>query len=91
MPGRHHAVQFTDPSGGANVAYVGTRATGSGPGRYVLGVPDREGRVPAGVERNAVPHGSALVIGRVLVANDADKSAALELARQIWLAPLEHR
>jgi hypothetical protein len=32
MDGRYYSLQFTDPSSGANFAYVGTRTTGTGAG-----------------------------------------------------------
>lgn len=38
--------------------------------------------------RIEVPHGSALVIGRVFAADDHDRQAAYALAQQIQLTPL---
>jgi hypothetical protein len=41
--------------------------------------------------RIVVPHRCALVIGRVFTADDDDRPAALALAEQIRLAPLDDR
>jgi hypothetical protein len=41
--------------------------------------------------RIGVPHGSALVIGRVFAADDDDRQVAYELAKQIQLTPLDNR
>ncbi|MEQ6899087.1 DUF1254 domain-containing protein [Microbacterium sp. KR10-403] len=85
MPGRYHALQFTDPTTGANVAYVGTRTTGDSGGDFEV---VRRGAAPA---RGAVvlPGRQALVIGRVFVADEADRPAALALAQQFSLSAVE--
>ncbi|GAB3118451.1 DUF1254 domain-containing protein [Glaciibacter psychrotolerans] len=88
MAGRYYNVQFTDPSDGANFAYVGTRTTGTEAGDYLLTGPGWTGTVPNGLTRIAVPHTSALVIGRVFVASESDLPVAYSLAQQIQLAPL---
>ena len=44
MDDRYYSVQFTDPASGANFAYVGTRATGSREGDFLL----PSGRICAG-------------------------------------------
>jgi hypothetical protein len=36
MAGRYYSVQFTDPTSGANVAYVGKRTTGTDAGDFLL-------------------------------------------------------
>jgi hypothetical protein len=38
--GRYYSVQFTDPSDGADFAYVGTRTTGTQAGDYLITGPD---------------------------------------------------
>ncbi len=91
MAGRYYSVQFTDPTSGANVAYVGKRTTGTDAGDFLICEPKWTGSVPAGMTRIEVPHRSALVIGRVFAADDDDRHVAYALAKQIQLTPLEHR
>ena len=88
MAGRYYSVQFTDPSSGANFAYVGKRTTGTGPGDFLLCEPGWNGDRPDGMTRIEVPHRAALVIGRVFVADERDRPIAYALAKQIQLAPL---
>lgn len=88
MSGRYYSIQFTDPVSGANFAYVGTRTTGSAAGDYVLVSPGRAIDIPGGMSTVRSPHHSALVIGRVFVADEADRAAAYALARQLQLRPL---
>lgn len=88
MGDRYYSVQFTDPSSGANFAYVGKRTTGTTPGAFLLCEPTWDGDTPAGMTRINVPHRTALLIGRVFVANEDDRPAAYALARQIQLTPL---
>lgn len=85
MGGRYYSVQFTDPTSGANFAYVGTRTTGTARGDYLLCAPRWKGRTPQGTIRIDVPHRAALLIGRVFVADEADRSASYALAKQIQL------
>ncbi|MBT8160564.1 MULTISPECIES: DUF1254 domain-containing protein [Arthrobacter] len=87
MAGRYYSVQFTDPSNSANFAYVGKRATGTRAGEYFLTGPDWNGTVPAGMTRISSPNNSALVVGRVFVANESDLPTAYGLAQQIQLVP----
>lgn len=88
MAGRYYSLQFTDPSSGANFAYVGTRTTGTKAGNYVLTGPGWKGAVPDGMTQLSSPNHSALVIGRVFVDNDEDRPTAYALARQLQLGPL---
>jgi hypothetical protein len=90
MAGRYYSVQFTDPSDGANFAYVGTRATGTAAGEYLINGPGWRGAVPQGMTQIASPHNAALVVGRVLVESDRDVPTAYGLAQQIELTPLSH-
>jgi hypothetical protein len=89
MNGRYYSLQFTDPSSGANFAYVGKRTTGTASGDFLLCKPGWHGNAPAGMARIDVPHRSALVIGRVFTADEGDRLAAYSLAKQIELAPLD--
>jgi len=86
--GRYYSVQFTDSSDGAAFAYVGTRATGTQAGDYLMTGPGWKGQVPGGMTQIAAPNNSALVEGRVLVESDSDVATAYGLAKQIQLAPL---
>ena len=88
MAGRYYSVQFTDPSNGANFAYVGKRTTGTTAGDYVLGGPGWKVTVANGVTQISSPNNSVLVVGRVFVENDSDLPTAYALAKQIQLAPL---
>jgi hypothetical protein len=86
MDGRYYSVQFTDPVSGANFAYVGTRTTGAGPDSFLLCTPASTGGVPPGMSRIDVPHGSALLIGRVFASDDEDRQSAYALAEQMQLS-----
>ena len=89
MNGRYYSLQFTDPNSGANVAYVGTRTTGTDAGEFLLCKRGWRGSAPPGMPRIELPNRSALVIGRVFAADDDDRRAAFALATQIQLRPLE--
>ena len=88
--GRYYSVQFTDPSDGADFAYVGTRTTGTEAGDYLISGPGWKGSVPDGVKLISSPNNSVLVMGRVHVYSDSDLPDAYGLARQILLTPLNH-
>jgi hypothetical protein len=90
MAGRYYSVQVTDPSDGADFAYVGKRATGTEAGEYLISGPGWKGTAPQGMAQIASPNNAALVIGRVLVESDSDLPTAYKLASQIQLAPLSH-
>lgn len=85
---RYYSVQFTDPSKNTNFAYVGTRATGTHAGDYLITGPGWKGTVPQGMIQLSSPNNSVLILGRVLVYDDSDLSTAYELSRQIQLTPL---
>ena len=91
MAGRYYSVQFTDPTSGANVAYVGKRTTGTDAGDFLLCERKWTGGVPGGMTRIELPHRSALVIGRVFAADDDDRLVAYALAKQIQLTPLDNQ
>ena len=88
MAGRYYSVQFTDPSDGADFAYVGKRATGTEAGEYLISGPGWKGAVPQGMAQIASPNNAVLVVGRVFVESDSDLPTAYGLARQIRLTPL---
>ncbi|MEJ2013082.1 MAG: DUF1254 domain-containing protein [Anaerolineales bacterium] len=85
--GRYYSVQFTDPFN-VDFAYVGTRATGTQAGDYLIAGPDWTGQVPGGMTRISSPSNSVLVAGRVLVYSEDDLSTAYDLSKQIQLTPL---
>ena len=83
---RYHVLQFVD-AWTDNFAYVGTRATGNGPGRYLLTPPDWDGEVPAGTTRIAVPTRVATIVGRWACDGPADLPAVARLQEQLRLSP----
>jgi len=85
--GRYYSMQFTDPFN-VNFAYVGTRATGTQAGNYLITGPNWKGQVPSGLTQISSPNNSVLVLGRVLVYSDSDLSTAYDLSKQIQLTPL---
>jgi hypothetical protein len=91
MAGRYYSVQFTDPTSGANFAYVGKRITGTAAGDFLLCESRWNGSAPGAMTRIEVPHRSALVIGRVFAADDDDRHVAYALAQQIQLTPLDNQ
>ncbi len=86
--GRYYSVQFTDPSKNTNFTYVGTRATGTQAGDYLITGPGWKGQAPGGMPQISSPNRSVLLIGRVLVYSDGDLAAAYNLSKQIQLTPL---
>ncbi|MBM7061815.1 DUF1254 domain-containing protein [Pseudomonas sp. UL073] len=71
-----------------NLDYIGTRATGSGAGRYLVAGPDWQGSLPEGFS-GLIRSPSQLVflIGRTEV-RGADDHGAAELLKQYRLSPL---
>jgi hypothetical protein len=86
---RYYSVQFTDPSKNINFAYVGTRATGTKAGGYVITGPDWKGTVPNDMKQISSPNNSVLIAGRTLVYSDSDLSTAYDLAKQIQITPMQ--
>jgi hypothetical protein len=86
MGGRYYSVQFTDPVSGANFAYVGRRTTGTAAGDFLLCAPAWSGATADGMTRIDVPHGVALLVGRVFVADEDDRGTAYALAKRIALS-----
>ena len=63
---RYYTFQFLDAY--TNVfAYVGTRATGSNGGTYLIAGPDWNGQVPQGMTKIWSPTNLAWLINRILV------------------------
>ncbi|MGC2402875.1 MAG: DUF1254 domain-containing protein [Acidobacteriaceae bacterium] len=88
--GRYYSVQFTDPFD-VDFAYVGTRATGTQAGDYLITEPSWQGLAPQGVKQISSPNNSVLVLGRILVYDDSDLPTAYHLAKQIQFVPLTIR
>jgi hypothetical protein len=88
MGGRYYSVQFTDPSDGANFAYVGTRTTGSQAGNFLITGPGWQGSVPQGLQQISSPNKSVMVVGRALVESPSDVATVYALTKQIQLTPL---
>lgn len=88
MAGRYYSVQFTDPSDGADFAYVGKRSTGTRAGDYLVSGPGWKGPVTQGMTQIASPNNSVMILGRVLVESESDLPTAYRLAQQIQLTPL---
>ncbi len=82
--GRYYSVQLTDPFD-VNFAYVGTRATGTQSGDFLISGPGWNGAVPQGVKLISSPNNSVLVLGRILVYSDSDLATAYDLTKQIQL------
>ena len=86
MGNRYYSFQITDPY--TNVTgYIGSRTTGSGPGKYAItwmGGPHVD--VP-GAQTVEVPYASMLALGRTLAGDAADQLTAIELIKQYTLTP----
>ena len=91
MAGRYYSVQFTDPNDGTDFAYVGTHATGTQAGDYLITGPSWKGQVPGGMTQISSPNNSVLFLGRVLVYGDSDLATAHDLSKQIQLTPLSQK
>ncbi|HZV75411.1 MAG TPA: DUF1254 domain-containing protein [Conexibacter sp.] len=85
---RYDVFQFVD-AWTNNFAYVGTRATGSGGGRYLLAPPAWDGNVPDGATRIDFPTRVASIVGRLACDGEQDLPAIHVLQAQIGLAPLD--
>ena len=86
--GRYYSVQFTNPSDGADFAYIGTRTTGTQAGDFLITGPGWKGSVPQGMQQISSPNNSVLVPGRALVESDNDVATVYALTKQIQLTPL---
>lgn len=74
---------YTDSFG-----YIGTRATHASAGTWVITPPGWHGSLPRGVTRISSPTIQVLLLGRFLVADDADVARVHELANNVKLEPL---
>ena len=86
--GRYYVLQFVD-AWTNDFAYVGSRATGTAAGRYLLTPPGWQGEVPAGAVRISCPTRVASIVGRwACCAGRGDLPSVAALQEQLVLAPL---
>lgn len=86
-PDRYYTFQFLDAY--TNVfTYVGTRATGSTGGTYLITGPDWEGQVPEGMTKIWSPTNLAWIAQRTLLKGAADIDNVHAIQDQISLEPL---
>jgi hypothetical protein len=85
--GRYHVLQFVD-AWTNNFAYVGSRATGTHGGRYLLTPPGWEGTVPPDAMRIACPTRVCSIVGRWACTGLDDLRAVGALQQQLTLDPL---
>ncbi len=90
MKDRYYCVQFLDAFTN-NFAYVGTRATGTQKGRYLIVGPDWHGTVPPGTKIIQTPTINTWLIVRVVVKGKDDLATARSLLKQITLSPAKGR
>ncbi len=84
---RYHTFEFLDAY--TNVfAYLGTRATGSNGGTYLIAGPDWKGQVPQGMTKIWSPTNLAWLINHVLVKGPSDLANAHAIQDKISVKPL---
>lgn len=88
IPDRYYSLQFIDMYT-HNFAYVGSRATGSDTGRYLLAGPGWRGQVPAGI-RSVIRSETefAFVLYRTQLFGDDDLEAVKKIQAQYTVQPL---
>lgn len=85
---RYYVLQFVD-AWTNNFAYVGRRATGTRPGRFLLAGRGYDGPVPDGMPLIEAPTGVFAIVGRVQVNGIADLPAVHALQDAFSLRPLD--
>ena len=87
MGDRYYVMPFMDAW--TNVfAYVGTRATGNGPGHFLVAGPGWKGTVPEGLKKIQSPTNMTWLIGRIQTNNIQDYANVHHLQDQLSLTPL---
>jgi hypothetical protein len=71
-----------------NVAYVGTRTTGTGAGKYLIVGPGWKNAPPAGTRLVTSPTNAAWLLGRILAADASDLPRVHALQNAVKLTPL---
>ncbi len=84
---RYYSVQIVDGNL-SNVAYLGTRATDSQPGKYALVGPDWTGDLPADITRIDVPTNEGFFALRILTDGGKDTEEVTTLQKQFEARPL---
>lgn len=84
---RYFVLQFVD-AWTHNFAYIGTRATGSQGGRFLLAPADWSGDVPSGATLVRIPTTIASIVGRWAVSGPDDLPAVHTLQDATTLTPL---
>ena len=84
---RYRVMQFVD-AWTYNFAYLGTRATGNGEGRFLLAGPNWTGTVPEGMSLVQAPTNVFSIVGRHAVEGPTDVPNVAALQQQTWLTPL---
>jgi len=85
---RYYAVQLSDLYS-FNVGYIGSRATGSDPGCYLVPGPDWKGETPKGIKK-VFPMDTQLAIAifRTQLLNPADMSNVIKIQARYTVQPL---
>lgn len=86
-PDRYHTFQFMDAYTN-NYVYLGTRATGSEGGTYLIAGPNWQGTVPEGMSKIWAPTNLNWIINRILIKGPSDTSNVNAIQDQIKLMPL---
>jgi hypothetical protein len=87
IPDRYYTFEFLDAY--TNVfSYVGSRATGSSGGTYLITSPDWNGQVPSGMTEIKAPTNLVWINNRILVYGPSDVPNVHEIQDQIGLVPL---
>ncbi|WP_276483818.1 DUF1254 domain-containing protein [Paraflavitalea pollutisoli] len=72
-----------------NFAYVGTRATGNGPGKYLIAGPQWKGETPAGITRVMQSETNLVtILGRTQLSDASDLEKVKAIQQQYKLIPL---
>ena len=84
---RYYSIQIVDAYV-SNVAYIGTRATHSEPGDYLLIGPDWQGEVPENMTPVRMETNEGFLSIRIVVDGESDRSNVTVLQDQFQLLPL---
>ncbi len=84
---RYYSFQFLDAY--TNVfTYVGSRATGSNGGTYLIAGPNWDGQVPSGMKEIKSPTNLVWILNRILVNGPSDTSNVHAIQDKVGLVPL---
>jgi hypothetical protein len=84
MGDRYFSFQLNDPYTNA-ISYIGTRTTGSGPGRYAITWDGGPQVAVEGAQSVTVPYRNIVLLGRTLAGDEADQRQAIALMDQYSL------